>query len=153
MAAVSLDVWLVSAHVLFAAVTVGATVSYAVWTALAERDPEHLAFAIRAVRASDRLVAIPAYVLTFVTGAWLVLARGIPLERPWLLASIAVYLVVLVVGFTVWGPVVRRELAALERGGVADAEYRRRRGQARWLALGTIAALVAILVLMVSRPG
>ena len=150
---VSLHLWLVAAHVLFAATTIGATLSYAVWIALAERAPAHLAFTIRAVRASDRLVAIPAYVLTFVTGAWLTLEMGIPFDRPWLVASIAIYLVVLVVGFVAWGPVVRRELAALESGGVADPEYRRSRDRARWLSLGTILALVVILVLMIARPG
>ncbi len=149
----SLHVVLVVGHVLFSAITIGATISYAVWTAFAERHPEHLAFTIRAVRQSDRVVAIPAYLLTLATGVWLALEAGIPFDRPWLAASIAIYLVVLVVGFGVWGPVVRAELAALDRGGVADPEYRRRRDVARRLSLGTIAALLAMLVLMIARPG
>lgn len=143
---------LVTLHVLFAAITIGATLSYAVWIALAERRPEHLAFTIRAVRQSDRLVAIPAYLLTFLTGVWLAAEAGIPFDRPWLAGSIALYAVVLVVGFAVFGPVVRRELSALERGGLADPDYRRLRGQARALSIGTIAALVAILALMVAKP-
>ncbi len=143
---------LVIVHVLAAAVTVGATVSYAVWIALAERQPEHLAFTIAAVRRSDRLVAIPAYVVTFVTGVWITVNEGLPFDRFWLAASIAIYAVVLVVGFGVFGPVVRRELGALERGGVEDPEYPRLRTQARLLSYATIAALVVILALMVARP-
>ncbi len=143
---------LLVAHVLAASITIGATVSYAVWIALAERDPQHLAFTIRAVRTSDRVVAIPAFLLTFVTGALLVITAGVPWATLWLACSLALYVAVLGVGIGVFGPVVRRELAALERGGVRDAEYRRLRSRARGLSIGTILALAAILVLMVARP-
>jgi len=66
--------------------------------------------------------------------------------------SLAAYLAVLAVGFAVFGPVVRRELAALERGGIADPDYLRLRRQAQLLSLGTIAALAMILALMVAKP-
>jgi len=36
---------------------------------------------------------------------------------------------------------------------ISDPEYRRSRDRARWLSLGTILALVVILVLMIARPG
>jgi uncharacterized membrane protein len=140
------------AHILLAAIVIGATVSYAFWIGLAERAPEHLAFTIRAVRRSDRFVAIPAYLLLFVSGVGMMWLGPVPLDRPWLLASIALYVVTLVVGFVLFGPTVRRELAALERGGVADPEYLRRRGEARLLTGFTILALVAVLALMVLRP-
>ncbi len=152
MRSVSFHVALLSAHILSAAITVGATVSYAAWIALAERQPEHLAFTIRAVRRSDRVVAIPAFLLALVTGVWLGLEAGIRPESAWLPRALAIYAVVLVVGFTVFGPVVRRELAALEQGGVTGADYLRLRGHARLLSYGTIAALLAILWLMVAKP-
>lgn len=139
-------------HILFASVSIGATISYSFFIALAELEPRHLAYTIRAVRHSDRLVAIPAYLLSLATGIWLVYESNIPLTRLWLLVSLIVYFVVLVVGFTVFGPTVRRELAALERGGLADPEYRRLRGHAQLLSLGTIAALAMILALMVVKP-
>ncbi|HZP97364.1 MAG TPA: DUF2269 family protein [Candidatus Limnocylindria bacterium] len=75
-----------------------------------------------------------------------------PLDRFWLVVSLAAYLAVLAVGFAVFGPVVRRELAALERGGIADPDYLRLRRQAQLLSLGTIAALAMILALMVAKP-
>ena len=141
------------AHIALAAIVVGATISYPVWIALAERDAEHLAFTIRAVRQSDRYVAIPAYLLLLATGAAMAWLGGIPLDRPWLAGTIGLYLLTLVVGFAVFGPVVRRELAALERGGVGDAEYRRLRARARVLTWFTILMLLAMLALMVARPG
>src|SRR5512132_1201893 len=103
MRSMSLRATLTIAHILFAAVTVGATVAYATWIALAERHPEHLAFTIRAVRRSDRVLAIPAFVLTFLTGAWLVDVAGIRLDTRWLTTSLALYLAILLVGFGVFG--------------------------------------------------
>jgi len=143
---------LISAHILFAAVAVGASVAYTTWIAFAERHPEHLAFTIRAVRRSDRVLAIPAYVLTFVTGAWLVDVVGVRFDAHWLVVSVALYIAILVVGFVAFGPVVRREIEVLERGGVSDPEYPRLRLQARVLSYGTIMALIAITAMMVMRP-
>jgi len=153
VAGVSPYVVLRFAHLVLAAIVVGATVSYPVWIALAEGRPEHLAFTIRAVRRSDRYMTIPAYLLLLVTGLAMAWVGGIPLDRPWLVATIALYVLTLVVGFVIFGPVVRHEIAAFERGGVADPEYGRRRGQARLLTSFTLLMLVAMLALMVFRPG
>lgn len=143
---------LVIVHVVAAAITLGATVTYAVAIALAERAPEHLAFTIGAVRRSDRLIAIPAFLVTLVTGVWVTIDEQIPFDRPWIAVSLVIFVVILVVGFAVWGPVVRRELAALSRGGTADAEYPGLRAQAAALSYGTIALLVVIFVLMIAKP-
>ena len=139
-------------HILFGAITIGATVSYAFWLALAELEPDHLAFTIRSIRHSDRLVAIPAFVLTLLSGVWLVAIGGIAVGQLWLAVSIFVYAVVLVLGFAVWGPMVRHELIALEGRGTHDPEYVRLRFRARLMSLGTIAALTMILALMVLKP-
>ncbi len=150
---VSVQLVLVLLHVLAAAITLGATVAYAVAIRLAERDAAHLAFTIGAVRRSDRVLAIPAFLITLVTGIWITLNEHLPFERFWLAASMAIYAVILVVGFTVFGPVVRRELAALERAGTADPDYPRLRTKALLLSYGTIAGLVVIFALMVGKPG
>lgn len=140
------------AHVLLAIVAIGGNLTYALWLRLGEREPEHLAYTIRGIRAIDRRVANPAYALLFVTGIALVLVTGIPLTTPWLAAAIAIYVAAALVGFFVFGPVVRAELAALERGGVTDPEYVRRRAQARVLGLATTVMVLAILALMVLKP-
>ena len=143
---------LVIVHVVASAITLGATAAYTIAISLAERAPEHLAFTIGAVRRSDRLLAIPAFLVTLVTGVWITIDEQIPFDRPWIAWSLVIFAFILVIGFTVWGPVVRRELTALTRGGTSDPEYPRLRAQARVLEYGTIAALVAIFALMVAKP-
>lgn len=140
------------AHILVAIVAIGATLSYALWLRIGERHPEHLAYTIRGIRAIDRRVANPAYGLLLVTGLAMVYVSGVPLAQGWLLAALALYVAAAIVGYFVFGPVVKRELAALERGGVADPDYLRYRGQARQLAIITITAVLVILALMVMKP-
>ncbi|MHB8631104.1 MAG: hypothetical protein ACYC9W_04165 [Candidatus Limnocylindria bacterium] len=61
------------------------------------------------------------------------------------------YGLLLVTGLA-FGPVVRRELAALERDGVDDPEYLRCRGLARRLGILTTTVVLTILALMVTKP-
>ena len=140
------------AHVFLAIVAIGANLTYALWLRIGERDPEHLAYTIRGIRAIDRRVANPAYALLFVTGLAMVLFSGVPLAQGWLVAALALYVAAALVGYFVFGPVVRRELAALERGGVSDPEYLRCRAQARRLGILTTTVVLIILALMVTKP-
>ena len=80
------------------------------------------------------------------------LAGGIPLTPGWLVVALALYLGAAALGFLVYEPVVRRELAALERSGPADREYLRRRAQAALLGVVTTTMVLAILALMVLKP-
>ena len=140
-------------HVALAIVAIGGTLTYAMWLSLAERQPEHLVFTIRGIRAIDRRIANPAYVLLLVTGVAMIFVSGVPLTQPWLLAALGIYAAAALLGFCVFGPVVRGELAALERGGTSDPEYLRLRGRARTLGVVTTAMVLTILALMVVRPG
>lgn len=140
------------AHVLLAVIAIGANLTYGLWLRVAEREPEHLAFTIRGIRWIDRHVANPAYGLLALTGFALALAGSWPLTSGWLLAAIAIYVAAAVAGYFVFGPVVRAQLAALERGGPADPEYARRRAQAQVLGVVTTAMVLAILALMVTKP-
>lgn len=138
-------------HVLLAFVAVGGNLTYAFWLRLGERQPEHLAYTIRGIRRIDRAVANPAYALLLVTGLLMVWS----IDRPWdgwLVAAVLIYLAAALVGYFVFGPVVRRELAALERGGVGDPEYLHYRGRARTLSVVTTAMVLAILLLMTTKP-
>ena len=141
------------AHVLLAIIAIGANLTYALWLRLGEREPGHLAYTIRSIRAIDRRVANPAYALLLVTGAAMAISSGIPFTQPWLALAIAIYLAAAALGYFVFGPVVRVELAALERGGTTDPEYLRSRGRARALAVVTTAMVITVLALMVVRPG
>jgi len=149
---VSLVALLLLAHVLLALITIGGNLTNTLWLRLGEREPEHLAYTIRGIRAIDRAVANPAYALLFVTGIALVLVTGIPLTTGWLAVAIAIYVAAAILGYFVFGPVVRAELAALERDGVDAPEYLRRRSQARSLAIVTTTMVLVILALMVAKP-
>ena len=140
------------AHILLAIVAIGANLTYALWLRIGERDPEHLAYTIRGIRAIDRRVANPAYGLLLVTGLAMTFFSGVPLAQGWLVVAIALYVAAALVGYFVFGPVVRRELAALERGGVGDPEYLRFRGRARQLGILTTTVVLIILALMVTKP-
>jgi len=140
------------AHVLLAIIAVGANLTSALWLRIGERDPEHLAYTIRGIRAIDRHVANPAYGLLLVTGLAMTVVSGVPLTQGWLVVALALYVAAALVGYFVFGPVVRRELAALERGGVDDLEYLRFRGRASRLGILTTTAVLVILALMVTKP-
>lgn len=139
-------------HIVVASVAVGATLAFRFWLRLARREPEHLAFVIRGIRWIDRWVAEPAYFLAFATGVAMVLWGISSFTAGWLLTALVIYAAIAVLGITVFGPVVRKQLAALERGGVTDAEFLRRERQSAWLGTVTIAGLLAILALMVLKP-
>jgi len=140
------------AHVLLAVVAIGANLTYALWLRLGERAPEHLAYTIRGIRAIDRRIANPAYALLLVTGLAMTLVSEIPLSQAWLALAIAIYIAAAALGYFVFGPVVRTELAALEHGGTSDPEYLRQRGRARMLGVVTTAMILTILALMVVKP-
>ncbi len=139
-------------HITVASIAVGATLAFRFWLRLARREPEHLAFVIRGIRWIDRWVAEPAYFFAFATGVAMVFWGVSSFTAGWLLTALVIYAAIAVLGITVFGPVVRKQLAALERGGVTDAEFLRRERQSAWLGAVTIAGLLAILALMVLRP-
>ena len=140
------------AHVVLTVVAVGTNVSFPVWVRLAEREPSHLTFTLRAVRRIDRWVTIPAYGLVALTGLALAVAQATPLTSPWLGGSLALFVLVIAVGAVLYAPVSRWRLAAAERGGVTDPAYRRERGRIDGLDALILLAIFAIVALMVLRP-
>ncbi len=131
----------------------GTNLSFPIWIRLAERRASDLAFTLRAVRWLDRSATIPAYGLVALTGLGLAWVEEIPLSATWLAAAAGLFVAVMAAGFLVYAPVSRRRLSAVERGGPADPAYPRARTQAALLDLFIIPAVLAILALMVLRPG
>ncbi len=138
-------------HVLAAIVAVGANVSYGFWLRLAGRDRTRLLFAIEGIRWLDRRVANPMYVLVFVTGVLMVLVGAYSFETGWIAASIALYLLVAAVGITLFAPAIRRQLAEAERDPTSVA-YAEAAARTTRLGLLTTAAVLVIVVLMVTKP-
>ncbi|HWU04149.1 MAG TPA: DUF2269 domain-containing protein [Novosphingobium sp.] len=108
----------------------------------------------RNVELADWLFTAPAVIVQPVTGVWLAHLAGFPLTTPWLMAAIALYILV----GACWLPVVaiqiamRRIAEATPDGAALPARYHR---LARWwFALGWPAFIGVLIIfwLMVAKP-
>jgi uncharacterized membrane protein len=139
-------------HILLAIVAVGFNASYGIWLARAGREPDHLGHVLRGIKTLDDRFANPAYVLLLVTGIATALVGNIPLETFWIAASIGLWVVLLVVGFGVYTPTLRRQIALVESGDAHSPDYRSlaRRGM---LTGGLLALIVVVIIfMMVTKP-
>ena len=141
-----------AAHVLLGVIALGGSLTFPIWRRRAELAPDQLAFTLRTIRWIDRRVVIPAYALQLVTGVALALAGGIPLTAGWLVASVALYLGATAIGLAVLGPAGRRQLALIDGGATATAEYGRLDRLTLRAELVAVGAIVAIFGLMVLKP-
>lgn len=85
-------------HVLLAIVAVGANLTYGLWLSRAAREPQFLPFVLRGVKFLDDRVANPSYVLLLLTGGAMAAIGKVPFSRPWLAASLVLYLGISVLG-------------------------------------------------------
>ncbi|HWP62239.1 MAG TPA: DUF2269 family protein [Candidatus Binatia bacterium] len=138
-------------HVLSAIVAVGANVTYAFWLRLAGHDRERLLFAIEGIRWIDRRVANPAYGVLLASGVLMVLAGAYSFETGWIAASLALFVLVAVAGIALFAPAIRRQLAEAERDPTSPA-YAAAAARTMRLGLATTAAVLVIVVLMVTKP-
>lgn len=140
------------AHTLSAVLAVGTNVSFPIWTRLAEREGSALAFTLGAVRAVDKWVTIPSYLVAALTGIALVVAERISFSAAWIFVSLVLFAVLIALGFGPYRPLSRRRLALAARGP-AEPEYRAVSRRIDLLDAGIIGSAVLITVLMVLRPG
>jgi uncharacterized membrane protein len=143
-------------HILSACVLFGSGAAIAFFMLMAWRSGERAGFALvaRHVVLADWLFTASAVVIQPLSGIALAHLAGWPLTAPWLLASYGLY------GFigACWLPVVwiqyrvRDRLAAAEGEAVPPEVHRLMR---IWFVLGwpAFAALIAIFVLMITKPG
>ncbi len=146
--------WLhiVSATLLFGT---GLGTAFHGWMAQSSGDLNAIAVANRNVVLADWLFTTPAVIVQPATGFWMAHLAGIPIETPWLAASLALYVMV----GACWLPVVWLQLRmhamardALRKGEALPALYETYRW--RWFALGWPAfiGVLAIFYLMVFKP-
>ena len=138
-------------HVVSAIIAVGANVTYTFWLARAHRDQDHVVFVIETIRALDRQIAIPAYVILFVTGVAMAVRGPYSLTSGWIAAAIGLYLVTFVIGIAAFGPNVRRQLVEARRDPSSQAYADVARAN-HHLTLVTLGLVGAIVVLMVTKP-
>jgi len=139
-------------HVLSAIVAVGANITYSIWLARAAQKPEHLIFTLRTVKILDDWVANPAYVLLLPTGVAMALVAKWPLTLPWLLASLILYGIMATLGFGLYSPVLRRQIAAAESNGPDSPEYLALSNRGRLVGISIGVVTLGIIFLMVTKP-
>ena len=138
------------AHVLAAIVAVGSNLTYLLWLRLAGRDRTRLGFAIGGIRYLDRRLAMPAYAVLFLSGMAMILS-GRWTFTLWLEIAFAMYVGLTYIGIMVFGPALRRLLAAAEADPRSD-EYAREARFARLVWVISATLLLAIVALMVFKP-
>jgi uncharacterized membrane protein len=145
--------WLKYLHVLLAIAAVGFNMSYSVWLARAGRDPGTWPFVLRGIKTLDDRFANPAYGLLLVTGLAMVFVGGLDITRFWLLAALALYLVVMVLGIVGYSPVLRRQVALAEEGQTDTPEFAELGNRGRLLGILLAVIVLVIVFLMVVKPG
>lgn len=138
-------------HILLAIVAVGFNASYGVWLARSEGKPE-LGAVLRGIKLLDDRFANPAYGLLLLSGLAMVVAGHIPLTTLWIDAGLALWLVLVIVGFAVYTPTLREQVRLAESGEAATPIYASlsRRGRVVGIALALIA--LVIVADMVFKP-
>ena len=148
----TLYVFLKFLHILLAIAAVGANITYGVWLTRAGREPQHLAYVLRGVKILDDRVANPSFGLLLVTGLAMLYTGKIPWMTPWLLSSLVLYAAVIALGLFGYTPLLRKQIATLERAGPQSPEYKRL--AARGTGLGILLAVVVVVIVffMVTKP-
>ncbi len=139
------------AHILAVITAVGSNVTYAFWLRRAGLDRDRLVYTINSVRALDRSVANPAYIVAFLTGLGMVLTGAYSITTGWILAAIVLYVAVAVIGIALFAPAIRRQLAEAERDP-AGAAYSSAAARSNGFGILTMAVVLVIIWLMVTKP-
>jgi uncharacterized membrane protein len=138
-------------HILAGIVAVGANVSSVLWLRRAGRDRERLLFVIGSVRAIDRGVANPGYIVLLASGAAMVAGGFYSLGSGWILAALGLYAFTALLGLTLFAPAIRRQLAEAERDPASEA-YAATARRSSTLGLLTTGIVIVIVALMVFKP-
>jgi uncharacterized membrane protein len=139
-------------HVAMAIVAVGFNASYPIWFALANREPSATLAILRGVKRLDDRFANPAYALLLVLGVAMVIVGGIPWTTFWIDAALVLYVILLVVAVVGYSPTLKRQIAALERGGTNSPEYRQLSQRGNVIGGVLMLDVIIIVFLMVVKP-
>ena len=140
-------------HVVFAIVAFGWNASYGFWLARAARQPQETQlFTLRTIKLMDDRVANPLYGLLLLSGLTMVFTAGYPLTTRWIASALVLYVIALVMAFTLITPNFRKALAALESEGAESATYRGAMARGRMLGMIIGVVVLAIVFLMVVKP-
>lgn len=140
-------------HILLAIAAIGTNLTYSVWLIRASKRPEVLPFTLRGVKILDDWIANPSYALLLATGIGLVLIGAWPLTTTWILISLVLYVLAVVLGLVGYTPTLRRQIKLVDGGKYESQEYAALDRRGRILGIVLAVLVVAIVFLMVVKPG
>lgn len=138
-------------HVIAAMLAVGTNATAIFWLQAGGHDPDRVKFAIGGIRGLDRKVGIPAFGVLLITGVLMVVLGLYDFTEGWILLAIVLYIGLAVAGMTVMGPALKRVIAEAEQDPYSEAYVEAKRTSMRY-TIGSLAILLAIVVLMVTKP-
>ncbi len=146
---------LIVVHVVCAIFGFGVVTAFPFIGMMSRREPASAVVLAKVTLLISRRVIYPAAVIQLLTGIALILNEGTDLKtNAWLGASIALFLIVLGFLMAVMAPLTRRLIAALETTpGTVTPDAGALMLNARTLGMLTDLGLLAIIVLMVWKPG
>jgi uncharacterized membrane protein len=139
-------------HILLAIIAVGFNASYGVWLSRAAQQPAHAGVLLRGVKLLDDRFANPAYGLLLLTGIAMVLTAGIPFTTFWVASATILWLIAIVWGFSMYTPILRRQIQTLEEHGFDSVEYQQLARRATLIGGANMVPVLLILIMMVFKP-
>ena len=138
-------------HILVAIIAVGSSAGTSFWLRLAMDSPSNLPFALRTARFMDNFVTRPGLAVLLLTGLWMA-ATHWTLSILWVRAAIFLVLLVLVLLFTIVGPVHKRLIEAVESAGRTSPQAKRLELMFELAGGGSGLIIILVVWLMVAKP-
>ena len=139
-------------HILAAITAVGANITYGIWIARASREQKVLPFVIRNIKWIDDRVANPCYGLLLLTGLAMAFLAPIPLNTPWLLTGLTLYVIAGLLGAFGYTPLVKEQIRVLDSEGFESPNYQALAKRGRLLGMLVGLDVIIIVFLMVVKP-
>ncbi len=147
-------------HVMGAIAALGPTLTYRIWTSLAEKaDAGTRAFILRSISLLDARLPTPAFIAQAVTGVFLIWLRGWSFfSTGWLVIGVALYIAMVVTAVAVYAPAFQRQrmlaeaIAADPSNGEAVGAYAVAARTSTMYGIVVTALTVVIVYLMVWKP-
>jgi uncharacterized membrane protein len=138
-------------HVLAAILAVGTNLTYFVWLSTARTHPEQAPHVLPGIRALDRWLANPAYLVLPVTGILMVLDGHLGFTTFWIATAIVLYVAMAAIAGVLFSPSLRRQVQ-LAAAAAEPSAYDRAAKRTMVTGAITMVPIAAILYLMVIKP-
>jgi uncharacterized membrane protein len=131
---------------------VGFNLSYGVWLTVTTRTPEHRLPVLRTIKRLDDWIATPAYVVLLLSGLALLAIGSIPITTTWILAALALYALLVVLGLGVFSRALATQIRLVQDGSPSPAAYDAVARRTTWSGALLVVIALVIVFLMVTKP-